>query len=249
MNTIKKDDLFKSKQGDSCVVLEYINCYEVLIKFLDGVGYERTVRADHLRSGTFSNPYFKSVFGVGFLGEGNYKCQSDNGKISPEYQCWFDMIRRCYSENSHIKAPTYINCSVDDRWHNFQNFAAWFHGKGGYKKGYQLDKDILVKGNKVYSEDNCCFVPRQINNLFISSGNTSDILPIGVSFSKVMGKFVSAMSVNGRIKTLGYSDCAAEAHSFYVEAKEAYVKNKAIEWRHEIDDRVFKALIKWRMSA
>lgn len=54
----------------------------------------------------------------------------------------------------------------------FQEFAEWCQSEYGYMnveqngRFWQLDKDILVSGNMVYSPDTCCFVPNRINSVF-----------------------------------------------------------------------------------
>lgn len=96
-----------------------------------------------------------SVYGIGFMGEGRYKA-SINYKTTRQYETWKSMMRRCYSSVSLKARPTYRDCTVCDEWHNFQNFAKWFDNN--YIKGYELDKDIKVNGNKTYSPCTCMFV-------------------------------------------------------------------------------------------
>jgi hypothetical protein len=100
------------------------------------------------------------VYGVGFIGEGKFK-SSLNGVRSKAHKTWTGMLERCYSEKCHARNPTYKECSVCDEWHNFQNFAKWFFKN--YIKGFELDKDIKVKGNKIYSPDTCIFVSPKKN--------------------------------------------------------------------------------------
>ena len=106
----------------------------------------------------------RTVYGVGFIGNG-VNCCSASGQHTKSYSTWKEMIRRCYSGAFHIKNPTYKDCTVCDEWHDFQNFANWF--EDNYPKGvvlYQLDKDIKLKGNKVYSPATCLFVTKGDNS-------------------------------------------------------------------------------------
>lgn len=80
------------------------------------------------------------------------------------YVTWKSMFARCYNPRFHEKNPSYIGCSVDKRWHRLSDFKKWFDEN--YVEGYQLDKDILVKDNKVYGPETCCFVPEYINRIF-----------------------------------------------------------------------------------
>ena len=59
--------------------------------------------------------------------------------------------------------PTYIGCTVCIEWNNFQNFAGWFNEN--YIEGYDLDKDIKVNGNKVYSPVTCLIVTPKENTI------------------------------------------------------------------------------------
>lgn len=108
--------------------------------------------------------YDKSAYGVGYIGEGAYKI-SFKRVFYPHYIYWRTMMKRCYSDHFHTQFPTYKDCSVVKDWHNFQNFAKWYD-ENYYEIGEEmmhLDKDILVKGNKVYSPETCVFVPQSIN--------------------------------------------------------------------------------------
>lgn len=107
------------------------------------------------------------------------------------------MMRRCYDPKYHEKEPTYKGCEVCKEWLNFQMFAEWY-----YKNHYEiegqricLDKDILLKGNKIYSADTCIFVPHRINSLFVKSYKLRGELPIGVSYHKRDKKFRADCSV------------------------------------------------------
>ncbi len=100
-----------------------------------------------------------SVYGVGFLGEGEFK-STNKGKHTPAYSSWKSMLRRCYSANT---PKCYTNVTVCKEWHNFQNFAAWF--VENYIEGYHLDKDIKQPNNthKVYSPEVCVYISLEEN--------------------------------------------------------------------------------------
>ena len=129
------------------------------------------------KNGLIKNPYDKNVFGMGYIGEGKYN-KKDYEKI---YNTWSDMLRRCYEPYFINKNLAYIDCYVHDEWHNFQNFAKWYE-ENYYEIKEQrmcLDKDILNKGNKIYSSETCLIVPQVINQLFVKPRIKND-LPIGV---------------------------------------------------------------------
>jgi hypothetical protein len=67
----------------------------------------------------------------------------------------------------------YKNVSCCKEWFLYDNFYEWLHKQENFEiwknmPRSALDKDILVKGNKVYGPDTCCLVPNYVNSLFIS---------------------------------------------------------------------------------
>ena len=113
------------------------------------------------------------------------------------------------------------------------------------QEGFQLDKDILVKGNKVYSEDTCCFVPAEINYLIIKANRIRGKYPIGIYEDKQAGKFKVRISVGGKQKHIGRYYCEKEAFYAYKQAKEAYIKEVAEKWKDKIDPKVYDALMQY----
>lgn len=116
----------------------------------------------HIRIGMIKNPNAPSAYGIGYMGQGNY----NKGNSPKQYSTWRDMLRRCYSENFQLKYPTYKNCAVDERWHNFQNFCEDIVKIEGYEKWIEskyimtLDKDVKQQNiiNKIYSLETCIFI-------------------------------------------------------------------------------------------
>ena len=120
--------------------------------------------------------------------------------------------------------------------------------KGYGVKGWQLDKDILVKGNKLYSKDTCCFVPSEVNNLLIKRDNFRGEYPVGVHFDKYAGKFKAQLAINGKVKFLGRFNTPEEAFQAYKLAKEVQIKVVANKWKHLLDERVFQALMAYEVA-
>lgn len=133
-------------------ILKYSGAREVLVEFKN-TGFIYTTRSDNIRKGFARDPLAPTVRGLGYLGVGPYSTKEDK----EAHQRWSAMFARCYSG----EYPTYHNCSVAEVWFNFQVFAEW-HDEN-YVEGYDLDKDIKFPGNKVYSPDNCMYVPRAAN--------------------------------------------------------------------------------------
>lgn len=185
--------------------------------------------------------------GVGKNSGGIHKV-FEGGKHTTAYIIWRNMLMRCYSEKNHKRHPSYIECSVDERFHDFQDFAGWYYNHDYSNLGYELDKDLLIPNNKIYSPDNCCFVPQELNKLLTSRGRCRGKLPQGVCFHSRVKKYNAQVWISGKRKHLGYFDCPDEAHQVYREAKERYVKNKALEWANRIEWNVFVALMAWKLN-
>lgn len=136
----------------------------MLIKFSDRPELQFWSTMQNIKKGQIKNPYHRSVYGIGYYGEGKYTARFNKVKTE-EYIKWFSMFNRCYSEQYHEKQPTYIGCSVAEEFWNFQNFAKWYNQKK-YICKYQLelDKDLLYAGNKVYTPSRCCLLPKEINS-------------------------------------------------------------------------------------
>lgn len=159
----------------------------------------------------------KKIFGIGIDDSTASSNQTAHYK-------WYRMLERCYSEIYLAKKPTYRGCCVCDEWLTFSNFEKWFSDPdNGYCERYHLDKDILVKGNKIYSPNTCCFVPQEINSLFIKDNSKRGSLPIGVT-NGYKGSFVAQVNFSGVIQYLGKYDTKEQAFNAYKKEKEVIVK-------------------------
>ena len=120
--------------------------------------------------------------------------------------------------------------------------------KGFGLEGWQLDKDIIQKGSKLYSKDTCCFVPAEVNLLLTKRDKCRGEYPVGVNFHKATGKFRARLNINGRLKHLGLFNTPEEAFQVYKPAKEAQIKVVAEKWKHLLDERVYQALMTYEVS-
>ena len=204
----------------------------------------------NLYSGRVSNPMLPKLYGKGFLGVGEYSTTVNKR----EYGLWSGILERCYSLEYKRKQPTYKDATICKEWLNFQNFATWcneqpfFNAKDDKQRYYQLDKDILVRGNKIYSPETCCFVPNEVNKLLTLRGLARGDLPIGVCRQKGTGKFLSQCNYFGSRKHLGSFKTPQEAYVAYKIFKEYYIKEVAEKWKGKIDDRAYSSLLKYEIS-
>lgn len=158
----------------------------------------------------------------------------------PYYQTWVDMLNRCYDTKLHERRPTYIGCSVSEEWKTFSNFKSWMEKQDW--QGKQLDKDLLFKGNKVYSAEVCVFVSPMVNSFTIDSGASKGEWMIGVCWNKRANKFLAQCSnpFTKKLEYLGLFPCEQEAHNAWLKRKlEIAYELAAIQ----TDPRVAKALI------
>ena len=63
---------------------------------------------------------------------------------------------------------------MSDNTKTYEYYYDWSHkqigfGNEGDENPFHLDKDLLSKGNKVYSESTCVFIPKDINLLLTKS--------------------------------------------------------------------------------
>ena len=160
------------------------------------------------------------------------------------------MLQRCYSTTLKKKYPTYEGCEVSDNFKSYEYFYEWCNKQIGFSnKDWHLDKDLLTKGNKIYSESTCIFIPREINSLLTKSTATRGEYLIGVSWRKKDKAFVATVSRNkGQPEHLGLFKTELEAFKAYKIAKEAFVKEQANKWKDNIDPRAYRALMNYEVD-
>ena len=250
LNDISKDcvgKVCKSKSSGDFKVLKYNDSKNVEIQFLK-TGYETVVQLTNIKSGKVKDRYLPSVYNVGILGS-KYPSKV-NGRNTKEYDLWYSMLRRCYSDNSKKKRPTYEGCEVSDNFKSYEYFYEWCQSQVGFGvEGWHLDKDLLVKGNKVYSESTCVFLPSEINMVLVKHTPSRGKHPIGVSWYSKSKTFIAQVNKNkGKPENLGYFKTEIEAFNAYKTAKESFVKEQANNWKSEIDDRAYNALMNYRVE-
>ena len=192
------------------------------------------------------------VFGVG-INDADYVVEKRetigyvNGKqkqklvwACPYYRVWRDMLRRCYSTKFQERWPTYKGCSVSEEWLRFSNFKRWMECQDW--EGLQLDKDLLLAGNKVYSAETCVFVTSMVNTFTIDCRSSRGEWLIGVHWDKCAGKFKSQCCnpFTKKREQLGYFTSELEAHQAWLKRKLELAHLLAAE---QTDKRVAKALI------
>ena len=252
--------------NESCVmqIIEYNNAKDIVVEFQDGYKYRLHTRYKHFKNGQCKNPFFASVYGHGYLGidkNGNVpktrEFKDGKWRNTWEYNKWQNMLQRCFDNKFKEKKPTYKDATCCERWLCFANFLEDFEIlKQEYNwskdEKLQLDKDILYKGNKLYSLESCVLVPDWINSLFIKKDANRGGCPIGVSYHKQRKKYKAQCRINEKLTCLGYYNTIEEAFNAYKQAKEQEIKRVANECVSKgfisKDSRLYKAMINYQVK-
>jgi predicted transport protein len=234
--------------GSKMIIVEYKSSNNIVVLFPE-YNYSTKSRYDNFLNGKVKSPYCKSVYNIGYIGEGVYKTTIDN-KHDVRYNYWITMLQRCYSDKFHQKNPTYKNCTVCEEWYNYQNFCSWFDNNY-YKienEIMELDKDILCKGNKIYSPEKCIFVPKRINGLFTKCDNSRGKHPIGIYYDESINKF--CVRCNNICRNyLGCFDTSKDAFYLgYKPFKELCIKEIAEKYKDIIPINLYNAMINWKVE-
>lgn len=233
-----------NSHGTPMKIIEYFNKKNVIIEFQDEHRFRKKVGLGNFRRGNVSNPFDRTILDCAYIGNGDY-CKE---KHTSCYIYWHNMLIRCFSEKYKTKYPTYKNVTVCNEWLNFQNFAKWYYQNFYCIDGerMELDKDILQKGNKIYSSEKCVFIPRRINSLLINNKQKRGKYPIGVDFAR--GKYRARYNDLGNSIFVGDYDNPEDAFLAYKQYKEKYIKKVADSYKHLIPAKLYNALYDFKIE-
>lgn len=235
MGKIKDKDLRLGEerlnnQGYLMRIVKYNKAIDIVVEFQDE--HKARVHTNYacFAKGAVKNPYHTLVYGIAIRGD-KYPASVD-GNQTKEYSAWFQMIRRCFAKR--VNQPTYNDVVCCNEWLYYENFYEWLHKQENFDKwlnndGWHLDKDIIIKGNKIYSPETCCLVPQNVNCLFTKHDAARGSYPIGVI--KAANGFV-ARCMNPFIKKfihLGTYETPEKAFLAYKLYKENIIKQVAKE--------------------
>lgn len=242
-------------QGCLMKIIQYNNANDIMIEFQDK--YNKTVHTSYKNfiKGNVKNSFYPMVLGVGILG--NKYPSKNNGKHLKEYKTWNSMLRRCFDEKYKTNEPSYENVICCKDWLNYENFYEWIHSQTNFDKWqnnswWQIDKDILVKGNKIYSPDTCCLVPINVNELFTNRANHRGDFPIGVSINKKTNKYIAECHnpFTNKKERIGTYSTAEKAFQAYKQYKEDIIKQVAQKEydKGNITKRCYDAMMKYKVE-
>lgn len=233
-----------NNSGYRMKIVEYNSFRDVTVLFDNGYRAKSSYSA--FTRGAIKNIFGKTVLGEGYLGEGEYQV-TVNGKATKYYTWWKAMMMRCYDSNFLKRNPSYIGCTVCEEWKNFQNFCKWLD-ENYYSETDDLclDKDILCKGQKVYSPMTCIFVPRYINRLFMKTNESRGIYEINNKNDK---KTYTAMCrYEGNLRYLGNFNTKEEAFQAYKKFKESVIKETAERYKDRIPLRLYDLMCNYEVT-
>lgn len=236
------DTFLNTKYGQYEIIDKDVKIGKVKVKF-SNTGGIFSFHVSEVYKNKVKDYLYPSVFGVGFLGEETVNsCDPIKNTI---ISIWNGMLHRCYNPKYIEVRPTYAECSSSLDWRNQVNFKSWFLKQienGFYQEGWELDKDLLVRGNKIYSSDTCVFLPQRLNQLLqVKKQSKYNWLP-GVNFEKSRGKFKAEVNFNGKRYYLPRRETELECFLDYKELKEKLVREDAENWKGQIDPRAYEAL-------
>lgn len=239
-----------SNNGYKATCIEYNAANDIVVEF-DDHNIKLHTQWNQFVNNRFSFPINK------YGGIKDLMCIDETGRACKEYETWFSMYKRCYSESVLNKRPTYINKTVCEEWILYSNFLKWIKSQPNYDKwfnsdNWSLDKDILQKGNTVYSPDKCCLVPTYVNTLFIKCDSARGKYPVGVYCRKESGRFKAQCRdpFTNKYVCIGTFDTPEEAFYAYKTYKEDIIKAVAEkEYKaNNITKPCYEAMMKYEVE-
>lgn len=223
-----KQTIFHHKKYGEYEIVEYENSDNVKIRFRD-TGYEYVTSMNHIENNEVMDRLYKNIFG-GVVGIYGYDVDI--------YKMWYNMLYRANKQGG-----SYKDSSVCQEWLYFPNFHDWAK-KQKYQKGWHLDKDIIVRGNKMYSPYTCCFLPPEINTFFEKSNNA-----VGYGMNRSKTKYVSFIRSKGKKLHLGTFDTKEEAQMAYITKKKELLEELIKEYSSCLSEEIIFYLKKYYKNA
>lgn len=235
--------IYESKNFGKFKIIEYTNRTNVVIKFLDTC-FTKNTTMQRVEKGDIKDELSPSIEGIGVndLNTSNHY----TGTRSEYYYRWVNMIRRVKNTQNKFE---YTNTTCNPRWLYFSKFLDDIYEIQNFDKiDWEIDKDILFKGNRNYSKETCCFVPSKINSLLILARLRRGNMPLGVQFCNRDKIYTSSISIDSKRKRLGTFKNSDDAFYAYKIAKENEIKRVADEYKGIIADNVYYALYNWKIE-
>jgi len=201
---------------------------------------------------TQNKKFNKTVYGVGYTGEGVHICRDKQGVLSQEYKVWANMIKRCYTKyaGDERNNGNYSKVEVHESWHNYQTFGDWYMANTTKYVGTdvfpKLDKDLLSTGARgvLYGPDTCAILPNILNCSLVENKVTNTVAN-GIRISK-SGKYVVQIMSNYKNVYNERFLTAEEALAAYVVAKAGVISGLADQYEYLLDPKIYSILKTWK---
>lgn len=242
-----------NNQGCLMKIVEYNKTSDIVVEFQDDYKFRVKNTYTNFKRGNIKNPFYPSVYGVGITG--NKYPRSINCKITREYDTWIHMLQRSFDDKCKEKQPSYENVSCCDEWLSYEKFYEWLHSQENFDKWYNgkrwaLDKDIIVKRNKIYSSDTCSLVPQNVNCLFLKREADRGKYPIGVKEAEWGFEASCHNPFTNKNEELGCYATPEKAFDAYKKYKDTIIKKVAqIEFdKGNITEKCYKAMMQYEVE-
>ena len=239
---IKKGAWFLTRNDGYVEILEVINFDKVLIKFIHPE-WTTYVRATAIRSGMIKNHYKPSMCNKGYLGEGKYK-RVNNGVKTPAYSSWCYMLNRVYAPDGQ-QLQNYYDVTVCEEWHNYQIFAEWYNNMlktCDLNIDWEIDKDLIIPGNRCYHPEGCCLIPQAINSLIKIIPSKILNLPIGIRKHR-KNYYAVCRKINHKRQTTGPWSSMFLAQVSYWEMKIDSIRYTTYLYKNHLPPTLYERLI------
>ena len=240
-------NVYPSNRFGDVKILEYKNNKQVVIMFLN-TGFITEESMGVIRSGHIRDSSLPTTCGFGYI---DIEGASIGRHMTKEYRLWNNMVNRCYNEVTRHIYSTYEDCSVSEEWRYLSKFKEWCNKQIGFDNdGWNLDKDLLSKECKIYSEHTCVFIPPEINGFLLNGNSYRGDLPVGVILDKGAKKprYRARLSKYGKYHCYGSHSNPTDAFYAYKQAKEDFAKELAEKWKAQIDPRAYNALMNYQVE-
>lgn len=164
------------------------------------------------------------------------------------WRTWSGIIRRTDNRDpkwiNKQNKQSYVDCTLDPRWYKLSVFKEWIEQWDDFENK-EVDKDILIPGNKIYGPDTCLMV-RPIVNAWFKPTIKGD-LPRGVCWNSSWRRGKSPnpyrtqiTPIGGKRTSLGCYDTVEEASAVFEKSRKEQIQ---ILIETETDLKVKNAMI------
>ena len=165
------------------------------------------------------------------------------GTVDPELvkearSAWAGIMDRCY--NPSVKSYKYwggAGATVCQEWHDPDVFCGWY--VKNKIKGWDMEKDILqtVSGGayRQYSPENCCFVPKHLNQWFASTRRVCQVRKASSGYSMPLNISVLGKRTRITLRADSLTDLYEQFYLFKDMHLERQVDKMKKEWKQICD--------------